>query len=233
MDWFKKQIFGGSSDIMSSLAQLIVGLLIFPLLCLLLALLNVKFGDDILGFLYNVPITAPWRDALQNYYGQELSYLLPINLFKDGVLMGWNAWLPLLFATLCVTGTQKLGFMFKIKGLPVLQTVIGVFLGCLLVKYIPMDLKNSFTLIVLGLLLVVNFILVLATSKVKPAKMILAVLLGLLCDCIVTIFAFAYVVLLIFIIQGIFAQLSATAWLMVALFIPMILFMLVDYAFNK
>lgn len=233
MDWFKKQIFGGSSDILSCLAQLMLGMLVFPLLCFLLALLNVKFGDEIMGYLSIVPISTPWQSALQNHYGQEFTYMLPLNLFKDGILLGWKHLLPVAVATLCVTGTQKLGLMMKLKGIPVLQTVIGVFLACLLVKHVPMNLKDSFTLIVIGLLLLVNIILVVATSKIKPGKMILAMLLGFVCDCLVTIFAFAYVVLLVMIMVGGFSDLAATAWLIVALFIPMTIFMLVDYAFNK
>ncbi len=135
-------------DIMSSIAQLLVVVLLLPFIAILIRLIMPDtIGNFITGILGEIPVISVGSDLFENFSNsQSINVFDYFNTIID--VAGKNM-IEMTIIGLCVYDSRRLFSLIGIKGLPIISTVVGVFVGCFCLRWINSEEMYMYMLAVL------------------------------------------------------------------------------------
>lgn len=139
-----KKIFKTKSDIIPTVAQLIIVVMLLPPICYLLSfLMGERAFDFVKGLLDEFPLTKYWTAIIFDFDWQKsFSTLSGLKLLAAVMKEVGNVIFEASIVGMVISMCKEFGKLLKFKGLPLLQSVIGVVLGCLLLRSIQFDGLN-------------------------------------------------------------------------------------------
>lgn len=225
------KIFGGRKNVMPSIAQIIITVVILPILCYIMSL--IVGGDNafsiISDFLDELSITQYWMNLLLSVKDgtNELSGL---DVYSKSIDFIYITVIQTCIVGMCISLCKNLGIFFQIKGVPLLQSLLGVFFGCIIVN--AFGLKNDLlSLYACAFLIILNMAVIWLFPKGPIGSKIGAILVGLGLQIIVAALSAGYVVFLSLIIEGAITDFMIAIRILFALFIPLRIVLFVDYIF--
>lgn len=226
-----KWMFGGYRNIMASIAQIILAIIVLPILCFIMSLL---VGEkDAFSMLTNIlgefSITEVWFSLLMSFIN---SSEFTLGLTEYSAMLNYiNA---AIFETcivgMCVGLCKNIGVIFGIRGVPIVQSIIGVFLGCITIKAfgITNDIGSIYAC---AFLIVANIIVIWLIPTGALFRKLLATLLGLGLQMIIATLSMGYIICLISIMNGTITDVKTAAICLGGVLVPFLMVMLFDYFF--
>ncbi len=217
-------------NLIPSVAQLLLAVLILPVLCFILKLLVPDGGWQFLSNLVDeVGIMETWFSLTGDYIhslgtaptteGYLAAVVSPVpQIMLEEALMG-----------MCIYLLKTVGTMLYLRGVPVLQTILGVFLGCIVIRAAAVDESGMYTVATIAFLIVANIVLTIFTASGQPLQKVLSVALGISLSVIIAGMGAAYIAALTQIANGCVADLKLCFALIGATLCPLLIVLLVDY----
>lgn len=216
-------------SLLPSIAQILLGFVLIPIIAGLLGLFSENGGvDDLVSFVATLvsetPVLGTITDALvlcvsnggsEQSRAQFIASLESMSSADVVAVCSIGMWSGICF---------KLGKLLGIKGLPVLQSLVAVVLSSAFTNFVSAYADPLFLLLLPCFTITLNLVLTILVADRK----ILAVLCGILCEGTAAVFATAYVALLIMAMQGLIPSLGIWLLIQLCLIIPMSLFLVVD-----
>lgn len=214
--------------VMASVAQVLIIVILLPFISVLIYLfMPEKIGSFILTVLDEIPII----NVLSNYYtafaGSES--LSSFSLFEYIINAVNESIMSMYIVGLFVFIIRRVS-EFKIigmKGIPVLQTVVGIFLSAICLKYIGNSVEAN--IICSIVLMIVAFVLSVIIQKVKIGKFLWDTGLGMGMATITSGTVSAYLTVLVLIIKGWFDSFLSAINVLIWSLIPALICLFVDY----
>ena len=228
---FILSMFGGFKNLIATIAQIILAILTLPLLCIILRfLLPDKAGTFVLNILGEVPLFEVWLDMVAGFAGHADMAVNYTNYFEAVLAPVGETMGEAILIGMCIYLCKTLGTMLYVRGVPVLQTIIGVFLGCITLGAMGSgDIR--YIIMASGFLIIVNIILTIFAASGQPVKKVLGIFLGLGLQSAVAGMASAYIAALTLILQGAVTQLTVMIGLIGMTVCPLLILLLIDYYF--
>lgn len=212
---------------MSNVAQILLLVILLPFLCILL---KAFFPQDAIQFIWNlldeIPFLGKLFDEVQNVLTASrnpgmLSYL-------EGVLEIVGAFaMESLVLGMCVYLMKTIGTMLSIRGIPILQTILGIFLGCFILRYL--DTQEIQPYYFACILIILNVLLTCFATIDLLWKKLVAIFIGLGFESIVVGFGSAYLSVLVLIFSGRITDPAAAVNAVLLTVVPLILTLIIDY----
>lgn len=155
---FLIKIFGKRSNIIPSVAQIILVIIILPGVCFLLSLLVGKDGafSVLKDFFSNICIMGKWFELLL-LPQQSMEMNSTLETYNELIIYTGETIIQTCIMAMCLSLGIEIGKIIGIKGIPLIQSLIGVVLGCIVIN--SFGLKNDISsLIVIFVLTILNLI---------------------------------------------------------------------------
>lgn len=226
-----RSIFGGYKKIMASVAQIILAVIILPILCFLLSLL--VGGKDAFSVITNLigefSVTEVWLSLLTNFINSS-EFSLGLN--ETAVVLDYiyAAVYETCVVGMCVGLCKNIGIILGIRGVPILQSILGVFLGCITIQGFGIA-NGPESVMACAFLILLNVITIWLIPSGAFFRKILATLLGLSLQMIIAVLSIGYVICLIAIMDGTIADLKTAVICLTGMFVPFLIVILFDYFF--
>lgn len=215
--------------IMPTIAQLLLGFLVFPIACLLVELfLPGQLGNFLSNSVSGIALFEVWPDglaAMAQYDGDALF----MNYADTLIIACATAVMETGIISLCIMLCKNIGIVLQIKGAPVLQTIIGVFLGCIFCKSLNITDEMEMSLVYL-FLIACNLVMLIIYEQELVRISIKTVLSASLAMFIAGMVA-AYVTAAMMMIQGQLTDLMLGIKLLACTGIPLAILLIIDYFF--
>lgn len=228
----KLNLFGGYKNlylnILPSVAQIILAVFFLPVLCFILSLLSGadKAFSMITNLISEFSVTEYWFDLI-TLLGGSVSDITNMDILTESFKYVNAAVLETCAVGMCVGLCKNVGVLLDIRGIPVMQSILGVFLGCIVIRYCEISNEIS-SLFYCVFLIVLNIVVIWLLPSVDFIKKLLDMMtLGL--QMIIAALAAGYIVFLASIMNGTITSLKAAISVMILLFLPMLLVLAVDY----
>ncbi|MBR3861899.1 MAG: hypothetical protein IKM84_08485 [Oscillospiraceae bacterium] len=139
-----KKIFKTKSDIIPTIAQLLIVVILLPPICYLLSfIMGERAFDFVKGLLDEFPLTKYWTAIIYDFDWQKsFSTLSGLELLAAVIKEVGKVIFEASIVGMVISMCKEFGNLLKFNGLPLLQSVIGVVLGCLLLRSIQFDGMN-------------------------------------------------------------------------------------------
>lgn len=226
---YLSKILNKRSAIFASVVQIILTILILPALCFILSLLSGR--EDAFSMITNLldelPITGYWVNLIMlpletpgEISGLSI-YYFSVEYIRTSV---FETCIVGMYVSLC----KNIGIILKVRGIPLVQSILGIFLGCIMVRYFGISNQLS-TLFYCTMLIILNVVVIWLIPKHAFYRKLLATFLGLGLQIIVAALSAAYVVYLTLILNGQIKDLEIAVPYLVSIFLPMLIIMAIDY----
>ena len=219
----------------ATFAQLAALFIILPTLFYLLGLL---LPESAINSWYKILRSIPGFD---HYYGYiiELAHLEPgsirliqhfIHLFK---ILETDVLKDALFSTaiigMCLYAAKLLGNKLLMRGIPIVQDLIGIFLGIMLIYFTKLFAFNPVGIAVLIILIILNIVLTFTLVSEQRVKKFLALFIGIGLSIFTAAESLAYVSVMTLIADGVMPTFMTAVILTCTTAIPFLIFVTVDY----
>lgn len=217
-------------NIIPSVAQLLLAVLILPVLCFILKLLAPDGGWQFISRLVDeVGIMETWFSLTGDYVRS-----LGAALTTEGYIAAVISPLPQIMLEealmgMCIYLLKTIGTMLFIRGVPVLQTVLGVFLGCITIRAAAVDESGMYTIAAIAFLIVANIVLTIFTAGGQPLQKVLSVFLGIGLSVATAGMGAAYIAALAQIANGYVTDIKVCFALIGFTLCPLLIVLLADY----
>lgn len=221
-------IFRSRRLIMGSICQILLGILIFPLLCLILAWLSPDKGASfILNIFSGIELFEIWPDVVVSMaqganFDNVVNYLDVLNIAVGGTVIETTV------IGLSIFLCKNIGGALHVRGIPVLQTLLGSFLGCIISKAIDVS-SLGYLLLSLTFLLLANYVVLIIFFRGQTIKKILSGLIGPGVSVMIAGMAAAFVTANLLILKGQVHSFGTGMALILGTFTPLLALLLVDY----
>ncbi|MDD2956305.1 MAG: hypothetical protein PHD67_08325, partial [Oscillospiraceae bacterium] len=217
-------------NVIASVAQIVLAVLLLPGLCFLYHLIVPDDNGNILLNLFaQVPVLENWLEVLS---GALLSTGAPIDVatyaemvidpvgqaIADSAVLG-----------MCIYACKTIGTMIYIRGIPVLQTVVGVIVGCITCK--AMDGDFGYTLMAVLFLMLLNVVLTILCAHGQVLIKIAGIAMGLGYQMLVAGAGASYAAALALVMHGAVDSLAMAVALLLVPLCALLILLLVDYLF--
>lgn len=218
-----------AKKLMGTLAQILLGFLVFPILAMLVELfLPGQLGNFITNCVSGIELFEVWPDAISTMaqyspdtmmqsYTEVLVLACGVAAMETGII------------SLCIMLCKNIGIVIHIKGAPVLQTLIGVFLGCIFCK--SLSITDELELAVVYTFLFACNCLIVWIYELQPVKTFVKTLISASLSLIIAGMTAAYVTTAMMMIQGQITDLLVGCKLLLLTFIPLVILLIIDYFF--
>ncbi len=221
--------FGGFKNLIASVAQILIAIILLPFICFILKLILPANGISfILNLLQEIPFLDVWFDMVQKFAEAPKDGVLVQNYLQAVIQPALDGAFEALIIGMCVYACKTIGTMLYIRGVPVIQTVAGVFLGCITIKAIGVG-DTYYSIFAIGFLVILNIVLTLLAAHGQVLQKVLGIFIGIGCQSILAGLAAAYVAALCLIINGWANSLGAAVGLIGVTVCPLLIFLLIDY----
>ena len=211
-------------NIFASIAQIILAVWLLPFLCGMMSKLLPSGGPHFFNLLIQqIPIADTWLGIVTDF-SNNISVPLSGTYLTA---MIWSSVEETLIIGMWLETCKKLGDLLDLQGIPVLQTVSGIVLGCLMSASMGSNMLYN---IASGIfLLVLNAVLIIFTTS---RGIILTCVLGILeltLECCIASFSVCYVATLLLMLHGLSASIAVP--MLVVTLIPMLFGLTFDHFF--
>lgn len=217
-------------NMMASVAQVLLAVILLPMICMLL---NVLIPDNCMEFLLNLVGELPvWSEIveiiIQLIVKIQSSSNVDFLFFYNALIKAIQySILEAVILGLCVYACKAIGTMLYIRGIPVLQALFGILLGTITLKAMENDDIVKYTSFLF--LIVLDVVLTLFEASGQLLKKILGVLIGMGTQSLIAGLSAGYVLVLAYILSGSIKDLSVIVALLMIILIPLICFLCLDY----
>lgn len=216
------------NKIMPTIAQLLLGFLVFPIACMLVELfLPGQLGNFITNTVSGIAIFEVWPDAFST-----IAYYAPAELYMSYAEILTIACATAIMETgiisLCIMLCKNIGIVLQIKGAPVLQTIIGVFLGCIFCK--SLSIYDEMEILFVYCVLLAFNLLILIIYEQELVRITIKTFLSASFAIIIAGMVAAYVTAAMMMIQG-SVDLATGCMLLLYTFLPLAMMLIIDYFF--
>lgn len=230
-----RRFFESHKNMAATFTQLAALFIILPTLFFLLGLL---LPESAINSWCKILRSIPGFD---HYYGYiiELARLEPgsirliphiIQLFK---ILETDLLKDALFSTaiiaMCLYAAKLLGNKLLMRGIPIVQDLIGILLGIMLIYFIKLFAFNPVGIAVLIILIILNIILTFTLVSEQQVKKFLALFIGIGLSIFTAAASLAYVTVMILIAEGVMPTFMTAAILTCTTSIPFLIFVTADY----
>lgn len=219
----KPKIF---KSVIATLAQLTILVILLPFIAILLKLLPIDLAVSFISeTLAEIPVINTFTELYKSFdIGSRLNYF---SLFEYIVNAITSTMISSYIVGLTVYISKKLGELIKIRGAAVFQTIIGIFVSCLFLKWLGNDTEKSifFTCI----LIVVAYIAGVIVRKSTIIKFLIESTFETAITTITAATVCAYLTMLVLIINGWFSDLYTMIIMAIYAMIPALICLLVEY----
>lgn len=213
-----------------TLIQIMIAVILLPFLCVVMKAL---IPDTAVNYLWNLLFEVPVMGDIMNMARD----LASASAKPDGFayvtqiiqIVGVGS-LDALILGMCVHALKTVSTPVPILGAPVLQTIFGVFLGCIVVKAIGVS-NVAYGTMAISFLIILNFLLSAFFSGENGFTKFLKVLISLSFECIVAALTSAYICVLMLTLRGEIPENKQVLLALLATVVPMLIMLLVDYFF--
>ncbi len=224
-------VFGGYKKIIPSIAQIILAVIILPILCFILSWL---IGDNnassmLTNIIDEFPVTDVWFDLLTTFINDS-KFALGLTEYSTIINYINSKIFETCIVGMCVGLCKNIGIILRIRGVPIVQSILGVFLGCITVSAfgITNDIGSIYAC---TFLIIANVIVIWLIPNGDFVRKGLATLLGLGLQMIIAALSAGYIICLISIMNGTITDLKTAVICLSGMFIPFLLVLLFDYFF--
>lgn len=221
-------LFGGRDEIKPSIAQILLIVAIFPFIGIPLSYI---IGDEALSVIYDLlselPIAGYWFSLLVQL-ADTPSELFSFDVYLSSIEYMNSTIYEACIAGMCIDLCKNVGELIGMKGVPFIQSILGIILGCILIRAIGVS-DGVRTMYFCSMLIVLNIVVIWVLPKGSFSQKILATVLGLGMQMIVAVFSSGYVVFITLILRGMITDLRVVITFLAALFIPMLVVLAIDY----
>ncbi|MCM1220416.1 MAG: hypothetical protein NC548_38620 [Lachnospiraceae bacterium] len=217
-------------NIIASIAQILLAVILLPSICVILHAVIPESGSIIFSnLLGELPV---WGNVI-SIIGQlaiKLQSNEAVNLLEFFYVLIGGIESEILEATvmgLCIYACKSIGTLLYIRGVAVMQTLVGILLGTITIKSIAGDgfiMYMSFLF-----LFVLNVVLTIFETSGQWNKKIWGIFLGMGLQSIIAGFAAGYVVVMVYFLTGGIGNLKAVIGLMGITMMPLIGLLCLDY----
>lgn len=175
----------GKGNLFANLAQICILILVLPII---FAIID---ADMLINFIQGIPIFDTWVGLLNSYANPSTADIVWIytKSFFEAMILG-----------ICVHTTKGIGNLLQMKGLPILSTFLGLFVGSLLIKLL--GVTQGFQMILYVAIMLVGILLMVKGVFTKLKIMSMESFLLLIIDSIVAVIMCGYVVALTLLSEG-------------------------------
>lgn len=225
------RVFGGYKQFMGTVTQIIITVILLPALCFILNLLVPgKASDFFLGIIGEADLFEVWFEMAARIFQSQnvpdmLTYLNEIvnalnSVIFEATILG-----------LCIFACRTVGEMLNIIGIPLLQTVIGSFLGCIVIGATEADGTGLYLSLAITFLTLLNIVLFMYAAEGNVLSKLLKFFPHIGMSAIIAGLASAFVVVNILIMQGAVPDLLTAVQLLLVTAFPLLLFATIDYLY--
>lgn len=213
-------------SVIASIAQILLIVILLPFLA---QIIKIVMPEKIVTFITSVLDEIPIISILSNYFMSfsTAEFLNSFSLFAYTIETITSSMLSMYIVGLFVYIFKKLGELIGIRGIPVLQTVVGIFLSCFCFEYIGDSLEKSIVFVVI--LMIISFVLAVIVQKGNVLKFFMDTGLGIGMATITAGTVCAYCTVLVLIIKGWFDSLLSAVNVLIWALIPALICLLIDY----
>lgn len=230
-----KKIFKTKSNIIPTVAQLLIVVFLLPPICYVLSFLMRErafaFVEELLDAF---PLTQHWMAVIFDFdWEKSFSTLSGLNLLttvlQEIITVMFEASIVGMIISMC----KKFGEFLKIKGLPLLQSVVGVILGCILLRSIQVGGMN-WKLIVCTLLAALTYVVHWLTSNNGFLKSFLLTTIEIGFDTLIAGMISGYTAFLSVLLNNnsVFTDFSKPFFLGLFILLPSVIFIALNHFFT-
>jgi len=224
-----KKVFGGYKNMMASIAQIILVVIFLPVICFILSLLS---GTDdafsmITNLLGELSITEYWLNLFMLLIEGPLN-MSGLDIYFTSVEYVNSAVFEACVIGMCVSLCKNIGIVIGIRGVPIIQSILGIFLGCIIVRFFGLtnDLSSLFFC---SMLIILNLIVIWLMSSGNFYLKFLSSIFSLGLQIIVAVLSAGYIVYLTLIMNGLITDLKTALTFLAVIFLPMLIVLAVDF----
>ncbi len=221
-------IFGGFKNLIATVAQILLAILVLPALSVILKLL---MPEGAVAFLWNllqeVPFMDVWLGIVTDFSASASQTILPASYLEMVLSPVRNAMAEACVIGMCIYMCKTVGTMIYIRGVPVLQTVFGVFLGCIVLRAMQGDM--TYSIMAIGFMVIANIVLTILAASGQVLQKVLGIFLGLGLQSVIAGLAAAYVAALTLILRGYVSSFFVAVGLVGGTSLPLLIVLLLDY----
>lgn len=213
--------------IMKSIAQVLVVVILMPFIAVLIRLIMPdQIGDFITGILGEIPLIQYGADLFENYqYSQSIDVL---DYFNSIIAIASDTMVEMTIIGLCVYNSRRLFSLLGVKGIPAIQTVVGVFVGCFCLRWINSEEMYFY---MLGVLMLITVLVVIFVVRGAFFKWLWDFGLGVGMSVITAATTSSFLCVLTLIINGTFSSFMMGLEAFLLAVFPMLLCLVVDLIF--
>lgn len=222
-------IFGGYKSFKATIAQCMLAFILLPALGLFIHnLLPDMEGTFFTSMLGEDNLFEGWLELLSNTFDQVNTAFNFTTYFDDTLRLIAKTIVETTLIGLCIYLCKTLGVMLNMRGVPILQTMIGVFLGCFMISFLKVSAPIYIT-VTYAFLCIANIMLTIFVTKDQVVLKVLGIFVGLSVQSIIAALACTYVAALQLIWRGIVTDLAAIIGLICLTASPLLIVLLIDY----
>lgn len=215
-----------SKRIMTSLVQIILLVILLPFIAIVIRLI---MPDQIGEILKNIFDEIPIVKVLSNYFLvlAQTKELNSFSLFEYTIETVSETILGTYIVGIWVYIFKHLGELIGLRGLPVLQTIIGILVSCFCLRFIGDDIRSNILCVLI--LAVIAFGIAIIVRKGNIGKFALDIGVGIGMATITSATVSAYCTVLVLIMRGMFGSLWEGIYIAFLALIPATICLLIDY----
>lgn len=208
-------------------AQITLAVIILPFAAILIRIIMPEeIGSFVFGLLEEIPVVNVISNLIETFTTNDFSN--SVSVLENTLNTVYSTMLVSCIVGFCTFIFVRLGYLVKIKGLPILQNICGIFASCVLLKFFGNT--NDQILVCAIILAVITFAVAIINSR-SVVKAILDICVGSGFSIIgsATMSAYCSVLVLIFnkSINSVQVAINALIWTL----IPALICLLLDYLF--
>ena len=226
---FLSKLFGGYNNIIPSIAQLILAVFILPILCFILSLITSTDNAFLMisNLLGELSITEYWLDLFMMLV-ENPADIANFDVYPYAMNYINSAIFETCIIGMSVSLCKNIGIILGIKGIPVIQSIFGIFLGCIMM--ICSGISNETEILFFcSMLIILNIIVIWLIPTGKFYQKFLATVLGLGLQMIIATLSAGYVIYLILIGQGVITDLKTGIIFLIVILLPMLIMLTIDF----
>lgn len=224
------KLFGGKDNVKPSIIQIIVVAVILPIVCFVLpSVLRVDLSSMISELIGELSITEYWVGLLTLLL-ESPDALSRTDIYLGSIEQMNSALFEACVVGMCVGLCKYLGVLIGLKGIALVQSIVGLFFGCVMTRYLDRS-SELHSLLFCSLLIVLNIIVIWLIPAGAFYRKFLATLLGLGMQMFAALFSEGYVVFLTLLMNGMISDMRTAIAFLWTLFLPILVVLFIDYFF--